>query len=182
MPTRSGGAAGHPQAVLILSDVAGQGVQLKKRRDERKRKETIGAFSNVLAFRFKGFDPERVLNAIYPYVSWFFSGAATIGSMILASLALLLVIVQFDVFQSRLPSFQSFFAAQNWLLIAGVLGVTKVIHEFGHGFGVCGHHKIGVLSAHPFHKVIDLQKDFRLFPALSDEARKHLQGGVSQTG
>ena len=57
--------------------------------------------------------------------------------------------MQFDVFQSRLPSFESFFAAQNWLLIAGVLGVTKVIHEFGHGLS-CKHfggecHEMGVM-------------------------------------
>jgi len=134
---------------LILSDVPGQGIQLKKRRDERKRKEMIGAFSNILSFRFKGFDPELILNAIYPRISWFFSVQATIFSVILAMVALSLVIVQFDVFQSRLPSFQSFFAAQNWLLIAGVLGVTKVIHEFGHGLS-CKHfggecHEMGVM-------------------------------------
>ena len=134
---------------LVLSDAPGQGVQLKKRRDERKRKETIGAFSNVLAFRFRGFDPERILNAMYPWVSWFFTPWATILSLVLALSALTLVIVQFDVFQSKLPSFQSFFAAQNWLLIAGVLGVTKVIHEFGHGLS-CKHfggecHEMGVM-------------------------------------
>ena len=134
---------------LVLSDSSGQGVQLKKRRDERKRKETIGAMSNVLAFRFRGFDPERILNAIYPWVSWFFTTWATWLSIGMAACALSLVIVQFDIFQSRLPSFQNFFAAQNWLLIAGVLGITKVIHEFGHGLS-CKHfggecHEMGVM-------------------------------------
>ena len=62
---------------LVLSDSVGQGVQLKKRRDERKRKEMIGAMSNVLSFRFRGFDPERILNGIYPWVSWFFTTTAT---------------------------------------------------------------------------------------------------------
>jgi len=134
---------------LVLSDSAGQGVQLKKRRDERRRKEIIGAMSNILSFRFKGFDPERILNAMYPWVSWFFTAWATWLSIGLALSALTLVIVEFDVFQSKLPSFQSFFAAQNWLLIAGVLGVTKVIHEFGHGMS-CKHfggecHEMGVM-------------------------------------
>ena len=134
---------------LVLSDAPGQGVQLKQRRDERRRKEIIGAVSNILAFRMRGFDPERILNAMYPWVSWFFSVPAMICCLILASCALTLVIVQFDVFQSRLPSFQSFFAAQNWLLIATVLGVTKVLHEFGHGMS-CKHfggecHEMGVM-------------------------------------
>ena len=134
---------------LVLSDAPGQGVQLKKRRDERKRKELIGSVSNVLSFRFRGFDPERLLNMIYPLVRWFFSTSVTVLSIVLALCALSLVIVQFDEFQSRLPSFQTFFAAQNWLLIAGVLGVTKVIHEFGHGLS-CKHfggecHEMGVM-------------------------------------
>lgn len=134
---------------LVLSDSIGQGVQLKQRRDERRRKEILGAMSNVLAFRFRGFDPERILNSLYPWVSWFFTVPVMIVCLLLACSALTLVIVQFDVFQSRLPSFQSFFAAQNWLLIAAVLGVTKVIHEFGHGLS-CKHfggecHEMGVM-------------------------------------
>ena len=134
---------------LVLSDASGQGVQLHQRRGDRRRKEIIGAMSNILFLRFRGFDPERILNALYPWVRWFFSVPAIICCTLLASAALTLVIVQFDVFQSRLPSFQSFFAAQNWLLIAGVLGVTKVIHEFGHGLS-CKHcggecHEMGIM-------------------------------------
>ncbi len=134
---------------LVLSDSAGQGVQLKKRRDEKKRKELIQTFSNILSFRLRGIDPERILNAIYPLVRWFFTTPATVCSLILAFCALTLVIVQFDVFQAKLPSFNSFFAAQNWLLIAGVLCVTKIIHEFGHGLS-CKHfggecHEMGIM-------------------------------------
>ncbi len=134
---------------LVLSDSAGQGVQLKKRRDERKRQELIQNFSNILSFRMRGIDPERILNAIYPWVRWFFSVPATICACTLALCALSLVIVQFDVFQSKLPSFQSFFAAQNWLIIAGVLACTKIIHEFGHGLS-CKHfggecHEMGIM-------------------------------------
>ncbi|MDZ4659646.1 MAG: biotin/lipoyl-binding protein [Bythopirellula sp.] len=134
---------------LVLSDAAGQGVQLKKRRDQKKRQELVQAFSNIMSFRMRGIDPERILNAMYPWVRWFFTVPATICSLILASAALTLVIVQFDVFQAKLPSFHSFFAAQNWLLIAGVLGCTKILHEFGHGMS-CKHfggecHEMGVM-------------------------------------
>ena len=134
---------------LVLSDAAGQGVQLNKRRGQKKRQELLQAFSNIMSFRMRGIDPERILNALYPWVRWFFTGPATICSLILALTALTLVIVQFDVFQAKLPSFHSFFAAQNWLLIAGVLGATKVLHEFGHGMS-CKHfggecHEMGVM-------------------------------------
>jgi putative peptide zinc metalloprotease protein len=134
---------------LVLSDAPGQGWALKERRDEKKRRELLGALSNVLAFRMRGIDPERLLNWLYPYVRWFFTPGATIGALMLATAALTLVIVQFDVFQSRLPDFNSFFSAQNWLALAVTLTATKILHEFGHGMS-CKHfggecHEMGVM-------------------------------------
>ena len=134
---------------LVISDAGGQGVQLKQRSDERSRKELIGKVSNILAVRFRGFDPEWILNTIYPWVSWFFTKTATVCGLLLALSALTLVLVQFEAFQSKLPGFHTFFAAQNWLLLGAVLGVTKVIHEFGHGLS-CKHfggecHEMGVM-------------------------------------
>ena len=53
-------------------------------------------------------------------------------------------------FRARLPEFQAFFAAQNWLLAGGRRWPsTKVLHEFGHGLackrfgGEC--HEMGVM-------------------------------------
>jgi putative peptide zinc metalloprotease protein len=134
---------------LVITDAAGQGQQLAKRSDERKRKERLATLTNILSIRFKGFDPDPILNFLYPYVRWFFSVPAMIGCILLGLSALTLIFVQFDVFQSRLPSFHSFFQAQNWLWLAITLGVTKILHEFGHGMS-CKHfggecHEIGVM-------------------------------------
>ncbi|NND99772.1 MAG: PqqD family protein, partial [Pirellulaceae bacterium] len=38
---------------LVRSAAAGQGSQLKRRRDERRKKERLAALSNVLAIKFK---------------------------------------------------------------------------------------------------------------------------------
>ena len=135
---------------LVISDSRGQGVQLKKRHDERRRKELIGSMSNILAIRFRGFDPENILNALYPWCRWFFTSSAMICCLILCLSAATLVLVQFDVFVKKLPSFHTFFSTpQSWLLIAVVLGCTKVLHEFGHGMS-CKHfggecHEMGVM-------------------------------------
>ncbi len=134
---------------LVLSDAPGQGVQLKDRRDEKKRKEFLAALSNILAFRMRGIDPERLLNWLYPYVRWFFTPWATAMWLTLAAAALTLVIVEFDVFKARLPSFHSFFNAQNWLALALTLMATKILHEFGHGMS-CKHfggecHEMGIM-------------------------------------
>ncbi|MBN1393768.1 MAG: HlyD family efflux transporter periplasmic adaptor subunit [Pirellulales bacterium] len=134
---------------LVVASVGGQGHQLRKRRDQRKRQQLIGAVSNVLCIRFKGFDPERLLNRIYPYFRWFFSPWTVAFCLLLALSALTLVVVEFDVFRSKLPDFYQFFSVHNAFLLVLVLGTTKIFHEFGHGL-TCKHfggecHEMGVM-------------------------------------
>ncbi len=134
---------------LVIASVPGQGTQLRKRRDERRRKEIMGAASNILCIRFKGIDPERILNWLYPKVRLLFSLPVLVLSLAFALSALLLVTVQFDTFYSKLPSFYQFFNPTNALWLAVVLGLTKVVHEFGHGL-MCKHfggecHEMGVM-------------------------------------
>lgn len=134
---------------LVLADMPGQGHQLRQRRDERKHKMLLAALANVLCIRFKGFDPERFLTWLYPLARWFFSTPAVVACLTMALMALTLVAVQFDVFQAKLPEFKQFFGLSNALLLAVVLGTTKVLHEFGHGLackrfgGEC--HEMGVM-------------------------------------
>ncbi len=134
---------------LVIADVAGQGQQLRKRRDDRRRKEILGACSNILCIRFKGFDPERFLEKFHPYIRWFFSPAMVALCFLSCLAAVSLVIVEFETFQSKLPDFYQFFSLKNAFLLAITLGVTKVMHEFGHGF-MCKHfggecHEMGVM-------------------------------------
>jgi putative peptide zinc metalloprotease protein len=134
---------------LVIVGVGGQGKELLKRRSERRRKEFLGALANILCIRFKGFDPEKLLNRLYPFVSWFYTPAAVFACIALGLSALTLVGVQFHVFMSRLPAFHQFFSFQNAMLLSITLGVTKVLHEFGHGM-TCKHfggecHEMGVM-------------------------------------
>ncbi len=134
---------------LVVADVGGQGHELRKRRDERKRKEFIAAASNILCIRFKGFDPERALRRIYPYVAWFFSVQCFVLCCLLAASAATLVTVEFETFRNKLPEFHQFFSIHNAFLLAAVLGITKILHEFGHGLA-CTHfggecHEMGVM-------------------------------------
>ena len=92
------------QSGLVIAGVAGQGKQLLKRRWERKKKEWMAAVSNVLAIRFKGIDPERLLNWLYPKVSWFFTKTAATFCICMLLSALTLVLVQFDTFKAKLPA------------------------------------------------------------------------------
>ena len=134
---------------LVVSDAPGQGQQLMKRGEEREGKELLGKLSNILAIRFKGIDPEWLLDRLYPWTRWLFTTAALMALIVFGLGALLLIGVQFDVFRARLPAFESFFGPKNWLMLGCVLGVTKIIHEFGHGL-LCKHyggecHEMGVM-------------------------------------
>ena len=134
---------------LIVAAVPGQGRQLRKRRDERRRKEILGSLTNILCIRFKGIDPERILNWLYPKVKWFYSPLVFTCCLLLALSALSLVLIEFDVFRSKLPGFRDFFSPTNAIFLAITLGVTKIMHEFGHGL-TCKHfggecHEMGIM-------------------------------------
>jgi len=137
------------QSGLVNADVLGQGDQLRQRHQEKRRKEMLSAASNILAIRFKGIDPDRLLERIYPATRWFFRPAGVAISIAVTLSALLLILVQWEVFISKLPSFEQFFQAQNWIWLAIALAGTKVLHEFGHGL-TCKHfggecHEMGVM-------------------------------------
>jgi putative peptide zinc metalloprotease protein len=118
---------------LLVSDAPEQGQSLRQRAIETKKAKRWQSLTNVLAIRFRGFDPDDLLTALNPYTAWFFTWPAFVAVMLLGLGALSLIVTNFESFQNKLPSFDNFFAAGNWALLAIVLGVTKVIHEFGHG-------------------------------------------------
>jgi putative peptide zinc metalloprotease protein len=134
---------------LVIADTPGQGSKLLARHGERIRKERLAALANVLAFRLKGFDPDRLLNWLHARIGWLLSFPAVVAGLAVAVAAVALVLVQFEAFTARLPSFYQFFGPDNWFMLAAVLATTKVLHEFGHGLackrfrGEC--HEMGVM-------------------------------------
>ncbi len=134
---------------LVISNMPGQGPELLKRGQKNRRMELIGAFSNVLAIRYKGFDPEQILNWMMPWTWWIFTKVAAYFTMFFAAIAAMSVIINWSEFQAMLPGFDAFFDPKQWYLFGIVLCVTKVFHEFGHGLsckrlgGEC--HEIGFM-------------------------------------
>jgi putative peptide zinc metalloprotease protein len=137
------------QDSLVISDSTGQGIELLKRGQKNKRMERIGQMANILAIRYRGFDPERILNFLLPYTWWIFTKVCAIAVLMLASIALLSVLMNWGAFSAKLPGFDAFFDPKQWYLFVIVLCVTKVFHEFGHGLsckrlgGEC--HEIGFM-------------------------------------
>ena len=134
---------------LIVSDAPGQGRQLQIRHDQRARAARRSLLANVLCIRFKGVNPDRFLDGMNRWFGWFFSPIAFAVCLVLAISATLLLATEFGTFREKLPAFYEFFATGNWVWLAVTLGVTKILHEIGHGVackrfgGQC--HEMGVM-------------------------------------
>lgn len=118
---------------LVISQATGQGRQLRRRGDEKKKKELLGKAANIFALRFRGIDPERILNFLNPFTWWIFTLPALLLISMFGLSALTLVLVNFQEFRTKLPTFEQFFAAHNWIWLGITMGLVKVLHEFGHG-------------------------------------------------
>ena len=134
---------------LVTSDASGQADQLLRRRQHKTWRSIMGTWTNPLALRLRGIDPDRFLTWLAPRCGWLFSPWFVAICTVLALSAATLVLVQFDVLQKRWPDFYTLFKARNLLGLAVVLACVKVLHELGHGLA-CKHfgghcHEMGVL-------------------------------------
>ena len=134
---------------LLISESTGQSRQLGKKRDQEQLQRIVRMAMSPYAIRFPGWDPESFLNWFYPKVRFFFTFWFS-GFVVATCLAAAtLVAVNFQSFQAKLPEFGQFFAADNLLVMMGLLVFTKSIHELGHGL-MCKHfggecHQIGFM-------------------------------------
>ena len=138
----------HRSGVLIANR-PGQGDTLLARNREGRVARRKAALLNILAIRLPGFDPERLLRALYPLVRWAFHRLALVCGLGLMLAAVLFAGANADALVRRLPDFQVFFAGPNIVLLVGVLILLKTIHELAHGL-TCRHfggecHEIGVM-------------------------------------
>lgn len=134
---------------LVVSDTTGQGEQLLARHDRRRSDWWIATFSNPLAIRFRGIDPQPLIDWLYPRVRWMFSAWWVAACLVTVLLALATVIAGWQTFLTRLPELDSLLSARNLIWLAVALGLTKFLHEFGHAltckhFG-CQCHELGVM-------------------------------------
>lgn len=121
------------QQGLASGNREGQGHTRTEQQREQQRAHMAGSLLNVLSIRLPGFDPERVFKALMPHTRWIYHPATLFAAALLVLASWILVSVQFEEFQSRLPAFSQFFGWRNLAWMWLLLGVTKIFHEFGHG-------------------------------------------------
>lgn len=90
---------------LVVSQAHGQGRQLRRRGDEKRKKERLGKLANVFALRFRGMDPKA-----HPQFSQSadvvgFHSTSTYLYLAVRAGGLTLVLVNFQEFRTKLPTF-----------------------------------------------------------------------------
>jgi len=121
------------RAGLAQNESPAAGRQLYERKAKRQRMELLQRFTNLLYIKIPVFDPDRMLKAMVPHLSFIFTTTFFVASLVLMLSALGLVLFNFDTFLAKLPSYYEFFSFKTVMYLWLALGVVKVIHEFGHG-------------------------------------------------
>lgn len=137
------------QSGLIASDTPGQGdVMLERAATERSR-ESFSQWTNLLAIRLPGVNPDPWLARLYPAVRWCFSTWALLLAAAICVAALAVVVGDVESFQRQWPRLDELLSARNLLWLAIALAGAKILHELGHAF-TCTHfggrcHELGLM-------------------------------------
>lgn len=134
---------------LVVSNRVGQGAAVIRERQKTRKEKIKQTAMSLLSLRLPGWDPERTLRTLQPFVAWMFHPFFATICMLFVVSSWLVLGANLEVFRSKLPEFQSFFGWPNLMYLWVTLGVAKIIHEFGHGIS-CVHygsecHEMGVM-------------------------------------
>ncbi len=134
---------------LLLADGLERGQALLESSSKQRQQERWQTWTNLLAIRLRGIDPDRFLSWAYTKLRWCFSRwflAACLLSVLAAGLFIAAHAVEF---RRQLPELREMLHPSNllWLLIA--FAAVKVLHEFGHAL-TCKHyggecHEMGIM-------------------------------------
>lgn len=118
---------------LVIAAGAGYGRVLVARDRQARSSRLWMGLSNILCIRFRGIDPDWLLEWLLQRMGWLFSPAMLVASVLLIGCGLVLVIVQFDHVMERLPDAHALLRTQNLIWLPMLLAIVKVVHELGHG-------------------------------------------------
>lgn len=121
------------QSGIATTDTPMLGQRLYERYRKQKLQKIKQFALNILYIKLPVFDPERLLTRLLPHTRFLF----TIPFFLLAAsaglAALMLMLVNWNTFIGKLPTYHEFFTWRNLLYLWGTLAIVKVLHEFGHG-------------------------------------------------
>ena len=136
------------QSGLVTSLVPGQGARAAHQQETAVRRRRWGLLTNWLAIRWKGIDPESLLRRIEPWTRWLYRPATISALLSLVVVAMVLVVLRWEMLLRRLPDAESILGFGNLLPLVLVFVGIKLLHELGHVL-TCRHfggecHELGI--------------------------------------
>ncbi|MEM8733738.1 MAG: hypothetical protein AAGG44_05940 [Planctomycetota bacterium] len=134
---------------LIVADNESQGSQLLFRKRRSARQKWKQRLASPLSIKLPGLDPEPLLRVLTPLSGWAFSRLFFCVWLAVFVSASLLTLTNLAEFRARLPEFQQFFSAHNFVWLLVITSAIKILHELAHGVackrygGEC--HEIGLM-------------------------------------
>lgn len=124
---------------LVLSEHVGQGQQLLK-RDNSQRSGRLGQrASNLLAIRFRGINPDPLLEFLNARIGACFSGLSLAFSASFVLLTVVFMLFKLPDVQWQLPDLAAYLTPYNLLWLTVAFAALKMLHEIGHGLA-CKHY------------------------------------------
>ncbi len=127
----------------LVMDLQKKGLLIAKRTHQsaslliKARNEVVTkilqAVQNPLFIRFPGIDPNRFLGWLNRTIGWTVHPVCVFFCVLLMIGSWVLIYVRREEVWNQMPSFEQFFAWPNVIYLWCIVGVTKVIHELGHG-------------------------------------------------
>jgi putative peptide zinc metalloprotease protein len=119
---------------LVLSEHLGQADELRRRNESFRFQEKWGRVRRWMSIRFRGFNPDSILDHLDQRIGWCFE----LPSLIVIALFLAFTLISFAGGITSIPSFDEYLTVQTIALLYLAFSGLKVLHEIGHGIA-CKH-------------------------------------------
>ncbi|MEQ1824355.1 MAG: site-2 protease family protein [Pirellula sp.] len=123
---------------LVLSEGSGQADVLQRRNKRSQSLVRWSRFRDWMCIRFRGINPDRVLEYLDQRIGWCFQLPVVIGFTCFIFFSLLFLAGQGASVLSSMPTINEYLNANTVVLLYITFSALKVIHEIGHGMA-CKH-------------------------------------------
>ncbi|MEZ6061427.1 MAG: hypothetical protein R3C19_13870 [Planctomycetaceae bacterium] len=134
---------------LLVSTVPGHAELLLEQDRRGRAARRWQRMSSLLSHRFRGFDPNALLQRLDAVLGWIYRPSALAVMLLIILSAAFVAVTQADKIAVQLPELRRLITLDNLKYLFAAVVVIKIIHELGHGLTCCHHggecHELGVL-------------------------------------
>jgi len=123
---------------LLVSDAPGQGKQLAERDGRHQSNRRKKRLQDWFAIRFRGINPDRMLEYCDSKIGWFFSRTSLVLLAFFLVGTLFFMAMKWQSILVRLPEINDYLTAKNMVWLFLTFTGLKVVHELGHALA-CKH-------------------------------------------